>query len=169
MFRYRLRENALKNSVTAVERLGKSLMSPPISAKYLNDLEESTDTQEEEEGYLDSLRFNECNEEVSDSPVFPFQSVAKMEFVVEEDFEKVSSKYVSEASRLAKAGVDLEEVLSDKDDVEESLEDKLAMIKHEHGTPNRSIPPSNVPCGGCGAVLHCQDSSIPGWVVGVDF
>lgn len=33
-----------------------------------------------------------------------------------------------------------------------------------YGTPDPSIPPSYVPCGGCGAHLHCQDSKFPGFV-----
>ena len=32
------------------------------------------------------------------------------------------------------------------------------------GTPNPAIPPSDVPCGGCGALLHCQDTGIPGFI-----
>ncbi|XP_008471913.1 nitric oxide-associated protein 1 [Diaphorina citri] len=34
----------------------------------------------------------------------------------------------------------------------------------EYGTPDPSIPASTVPCGGCGAHLHCQDPSIPGYL-----
>jgi nitric oxide-associated protein 1 len=33
-----------------------------------------------------------------------------------------------------------------------------------YGTPDPRIPVSNVPCNGCGAHLHCKDSSIPGYV-----
>ncbi|XP_063992110.1 nitric oxide-associated protein 1 [Diachasmimorpha longicaudata] len=33
-----------------------------------------------------------------------------------------------------------------------------------YGTPNRNIPISSVPCGGCGAHLHCQDAAIPGYL-----
>ena len=32
------------------------------------------------------------------------------------------------------------------------------------GTPDLSIPSSEVPCGGCGALLHCQDTGIPGFM-----
>lgn len=34
----------------------------------------------------------------------------------------------------------------------------------EYGTPDPSIDVSSVPCGGCGAFLHCQNSSIPGYL-----
>lgn len=33
-----------------------------------------------------------------------------------------------------------------------------------YGTPNPKVPISNVPCHGCGALLHCKNSSIPGYV-----
>ncbi|XP_015115197.1 nitric oxide-associated protein 1 [Diachasma alloeum] len=33
-----------------------------------------------------------------------------------------------------------------------------------YGTPDRNTPISNVPCGGCGALLHCQDSALPGYL-----
>ncbi|PSN49800.1 hypothetical protein C0J52_01392 [Blattella germanica] len=33
-----------------------------------------------------------------------------------------------------------------------------------YGTPNDNIPSSNVPCGGCGALLHCRDPAIPGYI-----
>lgn len=33
-----------------------------------------------------------------------------------------------------------------------------------YGTPNPLIPTSTVPCGGCGALLHCKEPSIPGYI-----
>ncbi|CAD7091817.1 unnamed protein product [Hermetia illucens] len=32
------------------------------------------------------------------------------------------------------------------------------------GTADPSIPPSDVPCSGCGAVLHCADTGLPGYI-----
>lgn len=40
-------------------------------------------------------------------------------------------------------------------------DDELESI---YGTPNSNVPVSNVPCGGCGALLHCKDTSIPGYI-----
>lgn len=36
--------------------------------------------------------------------------------------------------------------------------------KGNYGTYDPSIPVSDVPCGGCGALLHCQDPAIPGYL-----
>ncbi|BFZ01774.1 hypothetical protein BsWGS_04813 [Bradybaena similaris] len=33
-----------------------------------------------------------------------------------------------------------------------------------HGTEDQSIPASNVPCVGCGALLHCQHNTFPGFL-----
>ncbi|XP_057375659.1 nitric oxide-associated protein 1-like [Daphnia carinata] len=39
------------------------------------------------------------------------------------------------------------------------LKDELS-----YGSPDPSIPMSKIPCGGCGAMLHCQSPSIPGYL-----
>nr|XP_011422953.2 nitric oxide-associated protein 1-like [Crassostrea gigas] len=36
--------------------------------------------------------------------------------------------------------------------------------KVNYGTPDKSIAISEVPCGGCGALLHCQDHTVPGYI-----
>lgn len=36
--------------------------------------------------------------------------------------------------------------------------------KINYGTPDPREPVSDVPCGGCGAYLHCRDTSIPGYI-----
>lgn len=36
--------------------------------------------------------------------------------------------------------------------------------KINHGTPDKSIAISEVPCGGCGALLHCQNNTVPGYI-----
>ncbi|XP_041786446.1 nitric oxide-associated protein 1-like isoform X1 [Anopheles merus] len=35
-----------------------------------------------------------------------------------------------------------------------------------YGTPDPNEPASTIPCGGCGALLHCIESSIPGYLPG---
>lgn len=34
----------------------------------------------------------------------------------------------------------------------------------KYGSSDPKIPSSRVPCGGCGAMLHCKDASIPGFI-----
>lgn len=35
---------------------------------------------------------------------------------------------------------------------------------NEYGTPDSSSKVSSIPCGGCGALLHCKDPQIPGYL-----
>ncbi|XP_035912884.1 nitric oxide-associated protein 1 [Anopheles stephensi] len=52
------------------------------------------------------------------------------------------------------------EWMSDYEYYEEHDEDDRSF----YGTPDPSIPSSNIPCGGCGALLHCIEPSIPGYL-----
>lgn len=50
----------------------------------------------------------------------------------------------------------------DATQADEDIEETSTRINY--GTPAPDIPTSNVPCGGCGALLHCRDTSIPGYI-----
>ena len=39
-----------------------------------------------------------------------------------------------------------------------------SMWQRDYGHPNPETPPSHIPCGGCGANLHCMDTGIPGYL-----
>jgi GTP-binding protein EngB required for normal cell division len=59
----------------------------------------------------------------------------------------------------------------DMDDIE-NLEDEGLEVKSQaeqeelfrYGSSDSSIPVSKIPCSGCGAHLHCQDSKLPGFI-----
>lgn len=52
-----------------------------------------------------------------------------------------------------------------REDIGEDIEQLRAELwRTNYGTANPSVSPSKVPCGGCGAFLHCTDVSIPGFV-----
>ncbi|ALC42229.1 CG10914 [Drosophila busckii] len=42
--------------------------------------------------------------------------------------------------------------------------DEQGNIDANHGTADATIPPSLVPCNGCGAHLHCMSTSLPGYI-----
>lgn len=42
--------------------------------------------------------------------------------------------------------------------------EESGLIDSKHGTPDATVPPSIVPCNGCGANLHCASSSMPGYI-----
>ncbi|CAN7939244.1 unnamed protein product [Ixodes hexagonus] len=50
-------------------------------------------------------------------------------------------------------------------DISEDIEQlRTELWRSNYGSANPSVPPSKVPCGGCGAFLHCTDVSIPGFM-----
>ncbi len=52
-------------------------------------------------------------------------------------------------------------------DTEEPLQLEKSLSKDElfrYGSSDPTIPASEVPCGGCGALLHCNDPKMPGFV-----
>jgi len=52
-----------------------------------------------------------------------------------------------------------------KDDLDIPEVRKLFTDDHlfKFGTPNPELPLTDVPCGGCGALLHCKDPKMPGY------
>jgi len=77
----------------------------------------------------------ECSEEISNNiNQFPFSS-----------FTPINKKYL----RFEEEQLNEQMILSDEFD---------------YGTADPSIPISQIPCGGCGALLHCQSTSVPGYL-----
>ncbi|KAM3956582.1 nitric oxide-associated protein 1 [Aphomia sociella] len=50
------------------------------------------------------------------------------------------------------------------EELEENDMDSLDDWSKYYGTPDPTVKVSHVPCGGCGALLHCCDPSIPGYL-----
>lgn len=52
-----------------------------------------------------------------------------------------------------------------KMDIREDLADfRSELWRANYGSADVTVPPSQVPCGGCGAFLHCNDTAIPGFL-----
>lgn len=49
-------------------------------------------------------------------------------------------------------------------DYEQYDDSQIQTWQFNHGTPNPNTKVSSVPCGGCGALLHCRDPAIPGYL-----
>jgi hypothetical protein len=60
------------------------------------------------------------------------------------------------------------EVTNERMEMEKKFKSRRAepkMAPHiDYGTPDPSVPFSDVPCPGCGALLHCQDENIQGYI-----
>ena len=46
----------------------------------------------------------------------------------------------------------------------ELYDESESELQSTYGTPDPRVPVSEVPCSGCGAHLHCKETSIPGYV-----
>ncbi|XP_058444789.1 nitric oxide-associated protein 1 [Malaya genurostris] len=97
---------------------------------------------------------NECEESIEDEVVdyLPYQ---KLEMKVER------AANTNAQSTTAEQAPTTGEWMSDYEYYEEDeSEDRRSF----YGTPDPAEPVSSVPCGGCGAMLHCAEPSIPGYL-----
>lgn len=103
------------------------------------------------DGCLDELEPQVMDEKIEIKPVqdLPYSRYLK----VEKSSDEVETPKPSE-DRVPKNWLQDYELYDEADDE----------ISSTYGTNNPKIPVSNVPCTGCGALLHCKDSSIPGYV-----
>ncbi|XP_014285705.1 nitric oxide-associated protein 1 isoform X2 [Halyomorpha halys] len=134
----------------------------PVSLKYIIENENSEPSQEEfkivENNYLINLPYTvrsveenvftaednqddpgENSSNSSDDSIVDLPSRSTTRWM--NDYEKYTSEQVD---------------FSDESEIEE--------WRRKYGTPDPNMPVSQVPCGGCGALLHCQDYSIPGYL-----
>lgn len=129
----------------------------PLVLKYLENNSEDT--------------IKKCNEESkNESPLFlPYSSsnteVSIQELREDEPFDEnvaniADAEIRSRFQEIKKSGVNW---MSDYDNYDESeVENENSIINYGTSDPNSEI--SNTPCGGCGAFLHCKDTSIPGYI-----
>lgn len=133
----------------------KLTVDTPYALKYLDEnfAEDSRDSKED---------INKI--------VFPFQK-SRSELLKESNETELSKfysnrsidfkKYRTEAIPITKNWMENYEAF-DGDEMTQDLERKKLLLNY--GTPDNSIPISNVPCGGCGSLLHCQDVGLPGYL-----
>lgn len=133
------------------KRLRQSGDSIPISLSYLPEYKELMKEDEIEE-YIPP-------QEVEKPAYFPFKM--KNIFLEREDVDsetktKTGSKqWMTDYDRF-----------DDSKLVPEDAEnnDKDGFWKLNYGAPDPNVPASNVKCGGCGAILHCINTTIPGYL-----
>lgn len=171
-YKERLKERFEMREMQKQELVGKTVIMPPVSLKYL--LNDNQAVEDEDNQRKNTSQQQEDNEENTSSVVqFPYRFFKKTEFVEDSEFKSsdvMSSetgnevpnpvKLESMADRLRKGEIDPESLLNES--VEDLFDQATEMCIEDAGTPNPNVPPSNIPCGGCGALLHCQDQSIPG-------
>ncbi|ODM92512.1 Nitric oxide-associated protein 1, partial [Orchesella cincta] len=91
------------------------------------------------------------------------QSVSDQELQQDSVEDERRKKIKSFGERLKMRSIDLEEALENPPSVADMFDAAVEVVA-DIGTPDPHVAPSSVPCGGCGAHLHCQDPSIPGYI-----
>ena len=96
-------------------------------------------------------------------------SLTDSESDLSDDEEEILNKDADQANIMdGDDGIDyIEELELDLGfDREETEEQEEANAKEESysGVPDPKVPISTTPCSGCGALLHCQDPGIPGYM-----
>lgn len=174
-YKQRLKDRFGMKEMVKEEVVGKTSLLPPLSVRYMleNQEEEKSGRKGERPDVKQGKESEEgaATEEETSSPIrFPYQFLRKTEFIeetdrVEENQEEdiATPEIESVAERLRKRDIDIRRALELDEDDAWSETDAPTEV-HSAGTEDPSVPASNVPCGGCGALLHCQDKSIPGYV-----
>ncbi|XP_050436060.1 nitric oxide-associated protein 1 [Adelges cooleyi] len=128
----------------------------PISLQYLNEYTEE-----------DAATSNETESASPAKPyVLPFSIVSKYEKTMNDSTEDgLVDNNINHDYEMEQWGA--KRWMSDYECYEErdlDCEDILPSWSSKYGTPDPLIEISDVPCGGCGAQLQCQNPSIPGYL-----
>ncbi|KAK7793917.1 hypothetical protein R5R35_011850 [Gryllus longicercus] len=124
----------------------------PFSLKYLD---ENIDVK---------TKPNQKNSE-GDSVVLPFHQETSAAFKSNDSDEFYSDRPIDIQLEFSKGITKTKDWLNDYEFYRNTNQSvNMAPWQLNYGTPDRSIPISSVPCGGCGAYLQCQDTGIPGYL-----
>uniref|UniRef100_A0A0K8T9Y4 G domain-containing protein n=1 Tax=Lygus hesperus TaxID=30085 RepID=A0A0K8T9Y4_LYGHE len=149
----------------------KHTMNTSIALKYLSSPERNT--SDDDNNYLQLNSVDSLVE--SPAPVMPIglKVVSADNFSLSEPSTN-SEDQVDDTNKIPPADLESSTVslrkvwtndymrITHKVEDEEQRADSEWVLKY--GTSNRAIPSSHIPCGGCGALLHCKDTSIPGFI-----
>lgn len=116
---------------------------------------------------LKTMNKTENNRNPQNITQFPFESVDKIEINSNAKHEtnegiNIPKNEISERNTLLeKTKVNW---MTDYENYDDSITEDDLTWKLNYGTPDPKSAVSNVPCGGCGALLHCKDTAIPGYI-----
>lgn len=146
-------ENKLVKKIQKEVLIRNCIEPLPVSLKYLNKKLESNNFNEE---IIENV---EHEEQVTQ---FPFDTVDKFEennnnnpHLREEFVERsIKDEILARKAELDKEGKS--NWMTDYEYYDDSVVEDQNSWQINYGTPNPKSSVSNVPCGGCGALLHCK-------------
>ncbi|CAG9783382.1 unnamed protein product [Diatraea saccharalis] len=151
-FKYHLKTLKEGRSEQKKQFTEKSLPPLPIALQYYVNKQRLLQDNSPEEDKVNS-----------DEEIFqlPFAKTTNLET---KDEPKIAPPYIEKSefdrSNIHKWMVNYEYF----DDSELDENDEIQHWSRQYGTPDPTIGISRVPCGGCGALLHCSDPAIPGYL-----
>lgn len=141
----------------------KSLPPLPLSLKYYVDKERllnNEPTVVEEPTKVFKLPYANTTEVEINHDDIEISKQTSIKTESEEEFDRSSiNKWMTNYEHFddTRLSNNIEEEASDDEG------DDNAWCKN-YGTPDPTVPISQVPCGGCGALLHCNEPAIPGYL-----
>lgn len=111
-------------------------------------------------------RLNKEIEDLKSEMVSQQQTETRVELLDKEYDEYMKHrKVLSVVSSNLSPGVSKPEGTMTPEEFDSEMEMwKEQFWRRSYGSANPTIPPSTTPCGGCGAIMHCTDPSIPGYL-----
>ncbi|KAJ8931915.1 hypothetical protein NQ314_015184 [Rhamnusium bicolor] len=158
MFKMERYNKKIKNTLASIQPL-------PISLKYLSKELEGTEDEFIQKSYDTE---NVTSEKLVQFPYSNSDPVTEQKNIEKEvTNEDRANTIANEILRRHELSKDIKNWMTSYDNFEYDLVDKFEELdnwKINYGTPDPESKISNVPCGGCGALLHCKDTAIPGYI-----
>ncbi|KAK4875888.1 hypothetical protein RN001_012310 [Aquatica leii] len=111
------------------------------------------------------------NEKIEEKTHFPFANTTAIPIATTQINEPPQEKDIADSAELEiiqrqQVYADHNNWMLDYENYEGEREDNddATQWKINYGTPDPNSRVSNIPCGGCGALLHCKDTAIPGYI-----
>ena len=159
-----LPKNVIPESAKKFQRIEVT----PIALQYLYEGSTKVQTQALESPKEIEVSGITVDPGSSEKPIYPFAIYDSLEEAKNESDNGKETKQPRGRGRrfsIRKSENNIaEEENTLKEDVDDKAEVKVDEEYFRYGTVDPSIPPSKVPCSGCGARLHCQDSKLPGFL-----
>lgn len=147
------------------ERLKKQSADPlPLSLKYLYATDNDDDSiNKTNESSIEPLEQNISTHfpfEVKDSNIINYDIQSEKVVQENQEYQNLADLEIKERLKYLNAS----NWMTDYENYEETEVEQENNWKINYGTPDPNSNISNVPCGGCGAQLHCKDTVIPGYI-----
>ena len=156
-----LPKNVIPESAKKFQRIEVT----PIALQYLYEGSTKVQTQALNSPKDIEVSGLTVNPESSEKPVYPFAIYDSLEAAKEDaDNGKEIKQTRGRGRRFSMQKSKDNFVEQEKEFKDDNTDVKVDEEYFRYGTVDPSVPSSKIPCSGCGARLHCQDSKLPGFL-----